>query len=196
MSKSTSVPLSDVEPHASARQGPPERSTAVRDSPADIRPLMAGFPTGVSIVTSTTAEGRPWGMTCSSLCSVSLDPPVLLVCLNSASLTLEAVRSSGTFAVNLLHAQGQSTAELFAWGAQDRFDRVEWRGGAGRAGPHLHRAAHTVADCSVISDQTVGDHAVIMGKVVAVTSLCEPKPLLYGLRRFNTWPENAEGGTP
>ncbi|MEV5976638.1 flavin reductase family protein [Streptomyces sp. NPDC052114] len=196
MSKSTSVQLSDVEPPAPTRRETRHPSTAVRDSAADIRPLMAGFPTGVSIVTSTTGEGRPWGMTCSSLCSVSLEPPVLLVCLNNASLTLEAVRASGTFAVNLLHVHGRSTAELFASGAPDRFDRVAWRGGEGTAGPHLYGAAHSVADCSVISDQTVGDHAVIMGKVSAVTSLCPPKPLLYGLRRFSTWPEQAEGGTP
>ncbi|MEU6957458.1 flavin reductase family protein [Streptomyces sp. NPDC045714] len=195
MSKSTSVQLSDLGSPGPADREPLPRIAAVRDSATDIRPLMAGFPTGVSIVTSMTAGGRPWGMTCSSLCSVSLEPPVLLVCLNSASLTLEAVRSSGTFAVNLLHAQGRSAAELFASGARDRFDRVEWRGGAGAAGPHLHRAAHTIADCSVISDQTVGDHAVIMGKVATVTSLCTPEPLLYGLRRFSTWSDDSESGT-
>ncbi|GAA2332019.1 flavin reductase family protein [Streptomyces violaceusniger] len=194
-SKRVCTQHTDAESHAPVCPEPLRLSATVQDSAADIRPFMAGFPTGVCIVTSITADGRPRGMTCSSLCSVSLDPPVLLVCLNSASLTLEAVRFSGTFAVNLIPVQGQPVAELFASGTQDRFEHVAWRGGTGTAGPHLHRTAHAIADCSVISDQTVGDHAVIMGKVSTVTALCAPRPLLYGLRRFTTWPERAESGS-
>ncbi|MDT0473607.1 flavin reductase family protein [Streptomyces sp. DSM 41014] len=158
--------------------------------PADFRALMAGFPTGVTIVTTTGTEGDPWGMTLTSLCSVSMEPPVLLVCMRRGSPTLDAALARRSFAVNLLHRRARSTAELFASGAPDRFDRVTWHAPAGTGGPHLLEAAHTVADCAVTTDQVVGDHVVIMGRVTRVTRLAEEQhPLLYGLRRFATWPD-------
>ncbi|MDJ0463796.1 flavin reductase family protein [Streptomyces sp. H27-C3] len=151
---------------------------------------MSGFPTGVTVVTTCGADGIPRGMTLTSLCSVSLDPPVLLVCMRTGSPTLDAVLESGSFAVNLLHLRARTTAELFASGAPDRFDRVSWHAQAPAAGPHLLEAAHTIADCSVTAHHEVGDHVVIMGGVMAVSRLGgDQYPLLYGLCRFATWPE-------
>jgi flavin reductase (DIM6/NTAB) family NADH-FMN oxidoreductase RutF len=168
------------------------REGAAREQAVDTRLLWAGFPTGVSIVAAVDREDRPWGMTCTSLCSVSLDPPVLLVCLRCGSPTLEAVRDHGTFAVNLLHDQAQPTAELFASGVADRFDHINWHAGEDTAGPHLVNSAHTIADCDVIDSNVVGDHCVIMGRVRAVTRLNAHQPLLYGLRRYATWQEAVE----
>lgn len=159
------------------------------ENPGDFRMLMAGFPTGVSIVTTTGSDGTPWGMTLTSLCSVSMEPPVLLVCMRRGSPTLDALLDSGRFAVNLLHSRARVTAELFASGAQDRFERAEWRADASAGGPHLLRAAHTIADCSVTAHHVVGDHVVIMGGVTGVRRLGDQQPLLYGLRRFAIWPE-------
>ncbi|WP_326595156.1 flavin reductase family protein [Streptomyces sp. NBC_01803] len=173
------------------RPEPPVPSTQPQ-RPADFRTLMAGFPTGVTIVTTTGADGVPWGMTLTSLCSVSLEPPILLVCMRRGSPTLDAVLDSGRFAVNLLRGGAQSTAELFASGAADRFDRVAWGAGEGAAGPHLFQAAYTIADCSVTAHHTVGDHVVIMGGVTRVVRQGVQQPLLYGLRSFAVWPE-AEG---
>lgn len=140
---------------------------------ADLRRLMAGFPTGVSVVTATAPDGVPWGMTCTSLCSVALDPPTLLVCLRRDSPTLEAVLAGGTLSVNLLHQHARSTAELFGSGAADRFDRIPWVA-ATDGGPHLVEAAHTIADCVVTEDQAVGDHTIVMARVTLVTSLRSP----------------------
>lgn len=159
----------------------------------DVRPLMASFPTGVAVITAVGRDGQPWGMTCTSLCSVSLDPPILLVCLRCGSPTLRAVLAGGTFAVNLLHDQAQPSAELFASGAADRFERVNWRVEAGAAGPHLIDSAHTIADCTVIADRMVGDHNVVMGKVESITRLRAQQPLLYGLRRYASWPAAVDG---
>ncbi|MBL1100882.1 flavin reductase family protein [Streptomyces coffeae] len=163
------------------------------ENPADFRALMASFPTGVTIVTTAGIDGVPRGMTLTSLCSVSLEPPVLLVCMRHGSPTLEAVEAGGQFAVNLLHRRARATAELFASGAQDRFDRVPWRMTGQAAGPHLLDAAHTIADCRVTAHHVVGDHVVIMGQVTAVSRLVEEhQPLLYGLRRFETWPDTED----
>ncbi|MBW4720431.1 flavin reductase family protein [Saccharothrix obliqua] len=159
-------------------------------APDRMRALMAGFPTGVSVVTAVGAGGAPLGMTCSSLCSVTLSPPTLLVCLRGRSPTLAAVRASGRFAVNLLHADARATAELFASGAVDRFDRVRWRTEPGGGGPHLYTDAHSVGDCRVTDVRPVGDHAVVLGEVVRVTQWPAQPPLLYGLRRYATWNAN------
>jgi flavin reductase (NADH) len=157
-------------------------------TPGDFRLLMARFPTGVAIVTAMDPRGRPAGMTCSSLCSVSLDPPTLLVCLRRGSPTLESVLHGAGFTVNLVRADAQTTAELFASGAPDRFTQVRWHAGPG--GPHLPDDAHAIADCRVSQVAEAGDHTVVFGEVWRVTTCRDhsPRPLLYGLRRYARWP--------
>lgn len=148
---------------------------------------MSSFPTGVAIVAAVEGRDRPIGMTCSSVCSVSLVPPTLLVCLRIGSPTLGAAVSARSFSVNLLHAKAQRTAELFASGAPDRFDRVSWWLDADGGGPHLTADAHTVADCRVSAAEQVGDHVVLFGEVFRVCRRNNASPLLYGLRRYRSW---------
>ncbi|MFP3987281.1 flavin reductase family protein [Streptomyces sp. E11-3] len=159
--------------------------TVTRDG---FRAMMSGFPTGVAVVTATDPQGRPWGMTCSSLCSATLDPPTLLVCLRAASPTLAAIRAKGTFAVNLLHEGARTTAELFASGRQDRFDHVGWSLDGLRAGPHLWADSHVVADCRADRTVPVGDHVAVFAPVLAIEQSEDGLPLLYGLRRYSGWP--------
>jgi flavin reductase (NADH) len=144
--------------------------------------LMSAFPTGVTVVTSVDAEGKPRGMTCSSITSATLLPPTLLVCLRIGSGTLEAIASNGGFAVNLLHAGGQRAAEVFAHPDVNRFARVSWR--PSRSGfPWLVDDAFAVAECQVSDFVKVGDHAVVLG-IAQIAGT----PLLYGMRRFASWP--------
>lgn len=158
-------------------------------TPADFRSLMARFPTGVAVVATVDSDGRPWGMTCASVCSVTIAPPTLLVCVRQHSRTLEAIMRTSRFAVNLLHDNAQSTAELFASGVPDRFDRVRWQIGPLDSGPHLYEDAHAIADCLVSQTQLVGDHVVVFGNVSTVSQAPVPAaPLLYGLRRYASWP--------
>lgn len=156
--------------------------------PEGFRAMMRGFPSGVAVVTATDLEGRPWGMTCSSVCSVTLDPPTLLVCLRAASPTLAAILVRGEFAVNLLHDGAQATAELYASGDPDRFDRTGWQADPDAAGPHLPGDSHAIADCRVRSAEHVGDHVVIFGEAVRITRRPDCLPLLYGLRTYSRWP--------
>jgi flavin reductase (NADH) len=154
----------------------------------DIRPLMTCFPTGVAVITAFGQGGRPWGMTCSSLCSVTLDPPTLLVCLRRGSPTLNAVLWQRSFTVNLLVDRARPTAELFASAESRRFDRVRWSAASGaRGGPHLLDDAHLVADCTLVGDRLVGTHDVVFGLVTKVTRVQDAQPLLYGMRRYASW---------
>jgi flavin reductase (DIM6/NTAB) family NADH-FMN oxidoreductase RutF len=156
---------------------------------AEFRALMAGFPSGVAIVTAISPDGTPWGMTCSSVCSVSITPPTLLVCVRDGSPTLAAMLGQGTFAVNLLHDNARPTSELFASGRPDRFTRVSWHIGPAGGGPHLPDDSHAVADCRVSMTQPVGDHIVVFGEVFHVSHTPSRRmPLVYGLRRYVSWP--------
>jgi flavin reductase (DIM6/NTAB) family NADH-FMN oxidoreductase RutF len=176
----------------------PRGGIATRPAPVDVASyldLMSSFPTGVSVVTTVDSEGRPQGMTCTSLTSVTVSPPTLLVCLRIDSATLRAVRHSGAFAVNLLHCDSRPAAELFASPCPDRFDRVRWR--RSEAGlPWLVDEAFAIAECRVQNLLDVGEHTVVLGTVAALAQ--DPAtPLLYGLRQFSTWlaPVGAQAST-
>jgi flavin reductase (DIM6/NTAB) family NADH-FMN oxidoreductase RutF len=163
----------------------------------DFRTLMAGFPTGVAVVGAFDSLGRPRGMTCTSVCSVSLEPPILLVCIRHGSPTLEAILDRAGFTVNLLHVGAESTARLFASGEPDRFEAVRWYAGPEAGGPHFPDDAHAVADCRVLRTESVGDHTVVFGTVLRISQQRvvpqqAGRPLLYGLRRYEAWPPGFE----
>ncbi|KUJ68069.1 hypothetical protein ACZ90_22500 [Streptomyces albus subsp. albus] len=147
---------------------------------------MSDFPTGVAVVTTLDDEGRPRGMTCSALCSLSVVPPTLLICLRAESPTLDALVRRGAFTVNLLHGGAQDVGELFSSGIASRFDQVPWSAGA--AGPRLTEHSHARADCRVSRTADGGSHVIVFGEVFAVSRDEARPPLLYGRRRYRTWP--------
>lgn len=158
--------------------------------PAEVaayKELMSTFPSGVAVITTVGADGSPRGLTCSSLTSVTIRPPTLLVCVHNSSGTLEALLGRGMFAVNLLHGRGRAVAELFASGRPDRFSEVDWSHTPAHALPQLTADAHAVAECRVARALVVGEHTVVLGEVVGVRRQQEAPPLLYGTRRFGVW---------
>ncbi|MFD3581567.1 flavin reductase family protein [Streptomyces sp. NPDC058683] len=161
---------------------------AVAHRAAEFRSLMAGFPSGVTVVTTVDADGGPLGLTCSSLSAVSAKPPLLLVCIDNRSSTLKALRDHGQFAVNLLHRDGREAARIFAAGGADRFRSVRWTPTAGARLPRLDLDARSVAECRVHTLQPAGDHTVVIGEVRAVEHLTPTAPLMYGLRQYAVWP--------
>lgn len=158
----------------------------------DYRLLMSSFPTGVAIVTSIGWDMLPRGATCSSLSSVTLAPPTLLVCLKTGSSTLDAIRTRNCFAVNLLHARARRTAEIFSYPVDDRFAHVRWRPTGTEGLPWLVTDALAVAECSVAGLFVVGDHTVVLGEVTGVEIL-SGVPLLYGMRQFSAWTIDTSG---
>jgi flavin reductase (DIM6/NTAB) family NADH-FMN oxidoreductase RutF len=151
---------------------------------------MSSFPTGVSVVTTVDSDGRPRGMTCSSLSSVSLKPPILSICLAVTSGTLSLLRAHGLFGVNLLGESASPVARLFADSGQNQFERVPWYPSGGSGVPRLGGDVIGFASCEVVDTKLVGDHVVIFGEVVG-TEDGTGTPLLYGRRQFVAWP----GGT-
>lgn len=157
-------------------------------SSAGFRALMAGFPSGVVVVTTVDDAQEPQGLTVSSLCSVSMDPPLLLVCVTNHSRTLSAMRSRGHFAVNMLHQYGRNAAQAFASDVPDRFRSVPWAPSPRQKLPLLIDDAHSVAECEVRSAEVAGDHTIVVGEVRSIERLRAEAPLLYGLREYMAWP--------
>ena len=153
----------------------------------DYRELMSRFPTGVCVVTSTDADGRPYGLTCSSLSSVCITPPTLLVCLRKGGPTLAALQSRRRFAVNLLHSRARTAAAVFSAPVPHRFSAVRWRPSPRCELPWLDADSLGLAECGLIGEVQTGDHVVVLGEVLSVT-LSGGVPLLYGMRRYSAWP--------
>jgi flavin reductase (NADH) len=171
--------------------------TSVQARPVDgdsFREFMGGFPSGVAVVTTSDTDMTPYGLTCSSLCSVSVCPPTLLVCIDNRSGTLAALLRRGAFAINLLHGRACRTATLFASGDPERFSGVVWGPSPAWGLPYLSEDAHALAECEVRRTLVSSDHTVVLGHVMNIDRRPAP-PLLYGLRQFAPWPCDAGDGS-
>ena len=148
------------------------------------RSVMGSLPTGVSVVTSTAADGEPRGLTCSAVCSVSASPPLLLVCVKHPSATLEAIHASSAFAVNFLSSGMAETARTFASPVPERFADVLWRPGE-RTGAPVLEATVASAECVVTSSHLAGDHQVVIGRLVHGEVNTSRTPLAYWRAQFS-----------
>lgn len=152
------------------------------------RDIMSTFPSGVAIVTARGEDGSPRGLTVSAFCPVSLDPPLVLVCIDKTSNSLLAIQTGGGFTVNLLAAGRESVARRYASKVEDKFEGVETRlPDVAEAGPILTGDSVAYAACRVHSSIEAGDHFIIVGRVEEGAHDAERTPLLYGRRTFTDW---------
>jgi len=136
----------------------------------------AQFPTGVTIVTVVDAEGSPHGMTASSFTSVSLDPPLVLVCVDHRATVLAHLRRAQHIGINVLNEDQRALSEHFARRGHDRFDAVEWY--AGHGGVPLIPCALASFECTVHRMIDVGDHTILIAQVLDVEH-SDGRPLVY-----------------
>ncbi len=128
------------------------------------REMMTRFPTGVSVVTTRDADGRDHGLTVNSFCSVSLDPALILVCVNASAQSHDALLSAGVFAVNVLCERDRALAVVFSAGERGRrFEGVPVRRAV--TGSPILESAHAWFDCAVWQVHAAGDHSIIVGEV-------------------------------
>jgi flavin reductase (NADH) len=157
-----------------------------RVTASDQMALMTAYPTGVAVITAIDGDGSLHGMTCTSLTSVTLNPPTLLVSFRRASGTLRAARRRGRFGVNLLHARGRRAAEVFSTAVEDRFGEVRWQHSEVTGMPWLAEDAHAFAGCVVRESIAVSDSEVVFGEICEIVQERD-LPLLYGMREFSVW---------
>jgi flavin reductase (DIM6/NTAB) family NADH-FMN oxidoreductase RutF len=148
-------------------------------SAADFRHAIGHFATGVTVVTSIGADGEPVGTTANAVSSLSLDPPLVLVCFDRASTTLEAICGHGAFVVNVLAAPQENLSTNFARrGLAAAWDGVRHRRGP-TGSPRLDGVLAAL-ECTVEHRIAGGDHEIIVGRVRDVeTSGTDTAPLLF-----------------
>src|SRR5579872_4275133 len=158
--------------------------------PRDFRNALGSFATGVTVVTAIGADGKPYGLTCNSFASVSINPPLVLWSLGMYSQGLPIFQNATHFAVNVLEATQQALATTFAKSSIDRFAGVTWKPGLGNA-PLLPDCV-AYFQCRAASRYYGGDHVIFLGAVEAY-SYTRKEPLLFARSGYGRF---VSGDTP
>ncbi len=141
------------------------------------RDALGCFATGVTIITAMDADGKPVGLTANSFTSVSLDPPLLLVCVANNAGSAPVLRAADRFAVNVLQIGQQPTSNRFAGKGEDRFANTPWE--VGEFGTPVLTGSLSSFECARDAVHDGGDHFILVGRVLK--AMFEPRrdPLLY-----------------
>lgn len=145
-------------------------------SPQELRSFAGHFATGVAVVTARGAGGDLSGVTINAVTSLSLDPPLYLVCLDNGSNTLGLVRESRAFALHFLAKHQAELSSLFASKRADKFAGV--RHVVGETGSPIIEGVVAAAECVVTEILPAGDHTIVIG-AVASARVDGGEPLLY-----------------
>lgn len=142
----------------------------------EFRSALSRFASGVSIVTTKDAGGNLHGITVSAFCSVSLAPPLVLICIEKVTASHSAFKESNAFVVNVLNESQMYLSERFAAPSEDKFGDVEFRAGIENI-PVLN---HTLAslECRLKHTFEGGDHSIFIGEVENVI-VSDGEPLLH-----------------
>jgi flavin reductase len=147
----------------------------------DLRKFAGQFPTGVAVVTTREPDGKCHGITISALTSLSLDPPLFLICLSKASNTLAAINNSGHFCINILASDQVSISRTFASKSDDKFRDVQYT--LGLLGSPLIDGATAHGECQVEASHEAGDHVIVIARL-ARTAVADAEPLVYHAGKF------------
>lgn len=142
-----------------------------------LREALGCFATGVTIVTALAEDGTPIGLTANSFTSVSLDPPLLLVCIANSAGSAPALAAAARFVVNVLQIGQQPASNRFAGKGEDRFAVTEWA--PGENGAPVLAGSLSAFECARHAVHEGGDHFILVGRVTR--AIFEPRrdPLLY-----------------
>ncbi len=144
--------------------------------PDEFRRALGHFASGVTVVTTWDADGRPTGLTASAFTSLSLDPPLVLICVDHQAQSYGALKAHDRFAVNILSAEQEALSRRFASTEGNKFQGVAFEPGA--RGLPLLPAALAHIECRTVHTYPGGDHTIFVGEVEAA-SVRRGEPLLY-----------------
>jgi 3-hydroxy-9,10-secoandrosta-1,3,5(10)-triene-9,17-dione monooxygenase reductase component len=144
---------------------------------AEFRQAMGHFATGVTIITTHDGGGQLFGLTANAVCSVSLEPPLVLVCVDKGAESYSAFSASKAFTINLLAQSQEALSRRFAKSGGDKFTGVGYRIGENGAAILDDVIAHL--ECVVRHGFDAGDHTIFLGEVVRLAVTSEENPLLF-----------------
>lgn len=148
-------------------------------TPEEFRRASGLWATGVSIVTTVDTAGQPFGLTMNAVTSLSLNPPMFVVCVDNNSDTLAPMSASRVFCINVLASSQQELSNRFAKKGDDKFNGIGH--GRGVTGAPLLDGALLAIECEVASVVAGGDHQIMLGTVRRIVTNDVPgvEPLLY-----------------
>jgi 3-hydroxy-9,10-secoandrosta-1,3,5(10)-triene-9,17-dione monooxygenase reductase component len=159
---------------------PPVAATVSGDR---FRRVLGHLPTGVAVVTASGRDG-PVGMAVNAVTSVSLVPPLILICPANASQTWPQIRACDHFCVNITAGHHQEICRRFALRGVDRFEGISYHARSG--GPALDDAAAWI-DCSIRDEHAAGDHTIVVADVLDLEAAEDPSPLVFFRGRYGTF---------
>lgn len=147
-----------------------------------LREVAGTFATGVTVVTTRTASGL-FGCTANAVTSLSLDPPLMLVCLDRSTKTHPRLLEARSFAINIVRLEegSEELCRLFAGKSERKFDGVAWRDGV--TGSPVLEAALAHLECELEDTYEGGDHTIFIGRVVAAERR-DGEPIVFYRGRF------------
>lgn len=140
------------------------------------RAVLGRFASGITVITTRDTAGTPHGMTVSAFSSLSLDPPLILVCVANDATMAPLLAATETFAVNVLSAGQEAMSRRFAGKIDDRFAGVGYHGGT--LGDPILEDVLASLECRIVARHPAGDHVIVVGQVEDA-AVHEGKPLLY-----------------
>ncbi|KAB2928294.1 MAG: flavin reductase family protein [Dechloromonas sp.] len=156
--------------------------TQVPQDTRALRNALGRFATGIAIVTALDPDGRPIGLTVNSFSAVSLQPALVLWCLDNNSHSLEAFRRASHHAINILSTAQLDLSNRFATWPADRFAGLPWQAGAG--GAPVFPGCCAIFEVANETAHAAGDHTIFVGRVERFTETPDLAPLLFHAGRY------------
>ncbi|MFN0279144.1 MAG: flavin reductase family protein [Pyrinomonadaceae bacterium] len=154
-------------------------------TPDEFKNALSQFASGVSVVSTKDAAGKLHGITVSAFCSVSLEPPMVLICIEKSTFSHYAFEESGVFVVNILRESQASASERFAAPFSDKFEDIEFFSGID--GVPVLKDALASLECRQTFAYHGGDHSIFVGQVENVI-VRDGDPLIYFRGEYGTIP--------
>ncbi|MGX9134327.1 flavin reductase family protein [Rummeliibacillus sp. JY-2-4R] len=151
------------------------------------REVMGNYPTGVTVITATDSEGKPVGLTVNSFASVSMNPLMVLWCIDHKVSTLQTFVEGGKFAVHILAGDQQELCKTFSSKGVDRFSACSWNFSENQL--PIIDDTFAVLECKTTQTVEAGDHTILIGEVIHIQK-DEKDPMLYHRRHFASIPES------
>ena len=153
----------------------------------ELRRVMGHFATGVTVVTTKDGEDTPFGLTANAFASLSLKPPLVLVCVDKAAHCYSCFEGSKIFAINVLGEGQEEISRRFATKGDEKFNGVPWR--AGENGLALLDGAIGHIECKIVHSYDGGDHTIYVGEVLSAATDAGDRPLIFFKGKYHRLPD-------
>jgi flavin reductase (DIM6/NTAB) family NADH-FMN oxidoreductase RutF len=152
----------------------------------ELRNIMGHFITGVTVITTRDIEGKPFGLTANAFSSLSLDPPLVLICVDKKVDCYACFEGSQVFAVNFLSEEQEHLSRRFATKGIEKFEGIPYK--TGPCGVPLLEGAMGYIECKLINGYDGGDHTIYVGEVLDAAASGE-RPLLFFKGKYYRLPQ-------